>query len=547
MRHSGFRGAALCLSSTNDTERGLASRAMSQSVQISMRDKLERLAAAREASEQGGGTVRIAAQHAKGKLSARERLDVLLDEGSFVEIDRYVTSRVVSEDEAPIYGDGVVTGHGRIEGRLVYVFSQDFTVFGGSLSEAHAAKICKIMDLALRNGAPVIGLNDSGGARIQEGVVSLGGYADIFLRNTLASGVIPQISAILGPCAGGAVYSPAITDFIYMVRGTSYMFVTGPNVVKTVTHEDVTMEALGGADTHAGTSGVAHFACDSELACLQHIRDLFKYVPSNNVDDPPRGTGRDADDRREESLISVIPENPNKPYDMREVITRVMDDGVFYEVQPDYAANILIGFAHLGGQSVGIVANQPAVLAGVLDINASMKAARFVRFCDCFNIPLVTFEDVPGFLPGVSQEHNGIIKHGAKLLFAYCEATVPKLTVITRKAYGGAYDVMSSKHIRGDYNVAWPTAEIAVMGPKGAVEILYRKEIADADDPQAALDARVNEYTEKFANPYIAAARGYVDDVIDPRETRPRLIEALRSLRGKRDRNPAKKHGNLPL
>jgi propionyl-CoA carboxylase beta chain len=512
-----------------------------------MRDKLERLAVARDASEQGGGAARIAQQHAKGKLSARERLDVLLDEGSFVEIDRFVTSRSLSEGETPVYGDGVVTGHGRIEGRLVYVFSQDFTVFGGSLSEAHAAKICKIMDLAVRNGAPVIGLNDSGGARIQEGVVSLGGYADIFLRNTMASGVIPQISAILGPCAGGAVYSPAITDFIYMVKGTSYMFVTGPNVVKTVTHEDVTMEQLGGADTHAATSGVAHFACDSELACLQHIRELFRFVPSNNVEDPPRGAGRDARDRREESLLDVVPENPNKPYDMREVIGRVVDDGYFYEVQPDYAANILVGFAHLGGHSVGIVANQPAVLAGVLDINASLKAARFVRFCDCFNIPLVTFEDVPGFLPGVAQEHGGIIKHGAKLLYAYCEATVPKLTVITRKAYGGAYDVMSSKHIRGDYNVAWPTAEIAVMGPKGAVEILYRKEIAEAEHPQAALDARVAEYTEKFANPYIAAARGYVDDVIDPRDTRPRLIEALESLRGKRDKNPPKKHGNLPL
>ncbi|MCA2990435.1 acyl-CoA carboxylase subunit beta [Gemmatimonas sp.] len=512
-----------------------------------MRDKLDRLAGAREASELGGGAARIAQQHAKGKLSARERLDVLLDDGSFVELDRFVTSRTLGEGESPIYGDGVVTGHGRVEGRLVYVFSQDFTVFGGSLSEAHAAKICKIMDLALLNGAPVIGLNDSGGARIQEGVVSLGGYADIFLKNTLASGVIPQISAILGPCAGGAVYSPAITDFIYMVKGTSYMFVTGPNVVKTVTHEDVTMEQLGGADTHAGTSGVAHFACDSELACLQHIRELFRYVPSNNVEDPPRGAGRDPSDRREASLLDVVPDNPNKPYDMREVITRIVDDGHFYEVQPDYAANILVGFAHLGGHSVGIVANQPAVLAGVLDINASLKAARFVRFCDCFNIPLVTFEDVPGFLPGVAQEHGGIIKHGAKLLYAYCEATVPKLTVITRKAYGGAYDVMSSKHIRGDYNVAWPTAEIAVMGPKGAVEILYRREIAEAADPQAALDARVAEYTEKFANPYIAAARGYVDDVIDPRETRPRLIEALATLRGKRDRNPPKKHGNLPL
>ena len=512
-----------------------------------MREKLERLAVARDAAEQGGGAARLAVQHAKGKLSARERLDVLLDEGSFSEIDRFVTSRSVAEGETPIYGDGVVTGYGRIEGRLVYVFSQDFTVFGGSLSESHAAKICKIMDLAVKNGAPVIGLNDSGGARIQEGVVSLGGYADIFLRNTLASGVIPQISAILGPCAGGAVYSPAITDFIYMVRGSSFMFVTGPNVVKTVTHEDVTMEKLGGADTHAGTSGVAHFACDSELACLQQIRELFRFVPSNNVDDPPRGAGRDPHDRRDEGLLDVVPDNPNKPYDMHDVIGRIVDDGEFYEVMPDFAGNILIGFAHLGGFSVGIVANQPAVLAGVLDINASMKAARFVRFCDCFNIPIVTFEDVPGFLPGVAQEHGGIIKHGAKLLYAYCEATVPKLTVITRKAYGGAYDVMSSKHIRGDFNVAWPTAEIAVMGPKGAVEVLYRKEIADSSDPAAATDARVNEYTEKFANPYIAAAYGYVDDVIDPRDTRPRLISVLDTLRGKRDRNPPKKHGNLPL
>ena len=510
-----------------------------------MREKLDRLARARAAAEQGGGAARLAAQHKKGKLSARERLDVLLDEGSFVEFDRYVTSR--DETDEPIYGDGVVTGYGKIDGRIVYVFSQDFTVFGGSLSEAHAAKICKMMDHAVRNGAPVIGLNDSGGARIQEGVVSLGGYADIFLRNTLASGVVPQISAILGPCAGGAVYSPAITDFIYMVRGTSYMFVTGPNVVKTVTHEDVTMEELGGADTHAAISGVAHFACESELACLQHIRELFRYVPSNNVDDAPFGHSVDAHDRRDDALLDVIPDNPNKPYDMHDVIRRVVDDGVFYEVQPEYAGNILVGFAHLGNNSVGIVANQPAVLAGVLDINASLKAARFVRFCDCFNIPIVTFEDVPGFLPGTTQEHGGIIKHGAKLLYAYCEATVPKLTVITRKAYGGAYDVMSSKHIRGDYNVAWPTAEIAVMGPKGAVEIIYKKEIAESNSPDTALDERVAEYTEKFANPYIAAARGYVDDVIDPRDTRPKLIGALEMLRGKRDRNPPKKHGNLPL
>jgi propionyl-CoA carboxylase beta chain len=512
-----------------------------------MREKLDRLAAASVAAEQGGGAERLAAQHAKGKLSARERLDVLLDEGTFTELDRFVTSRSLGEGEAPIYGDGVVTGYGRIDGRLVYVFSQDFTVFGGSLSEAHAGKICKVMDLAMRNGAPVIGLNDSGGARIQEGVVSLGGYADIFLRNTMASGVIPQISAILGPCAGGAVYSPAITDFIYMVRKTSYMFVTGPNVVKTVTHEDVTMEQLGGADTHASTSGVAHFAHDSELESLHAIRQLFRFIPSNNVDDAPRGAGTDPATRRDEALVDLVPDHPNQPYDMRDVLRRIVDDGDFYEVQPDYAANILVGFAHLGGQSVGIVANQPAVLAGVLDIDASLKAARFVRFCDCFNIPIITFEDVPGFLPGVTQEHGGIIKHGAKLLYAYCEATVPKLTVITRKAYGGAYDVMSSKHIRGDVNLAWPTAEIAVMGAKGAVDILYRKEIASADDPAAAMDARVAEYTEKFANPYNAAARGYVDDVIDPRDTRPRLIDALQTLRGKRDRNPPRKHGNLPL
>ena len=512
-----------------------------------MAEKLALLERRRAESELGGGAERLAAQHAKGKLSARERLDVLLDEGSFVEIDRFVTARSVENGGDPIYGDGVVTGYGRVNGRLVYVFSQDFTVFGGSLSEAHAARICKVMDLAVRNGAPVVGLNDSGGARIQEGVVSLGGYADIFLRNTLASGVVPQISAILGPCAGGAVYSPAITDFIYMVRGTSYMFVTGPNVVKTVTHEDVTMEELGGADTHASTSGVAHFTHDSEVECLTAIRDLFRYIPSNNLDDPPRGAGTDPRDRRDEEMLDIVPDNPNKPYDMHDVIRRVVDDGEFYEVQPNYAANIICGFAHLGGYSVGVVANQPAVLAGVLDIGASVKAARFIRFCDAFNIPIVTLEDVPGFLPGVGQEHGGIIKHGAKLLYAYCEATVPKLTVITRKAYGGAYDVMSSKHIRGDYNVAWPTAEIAVMGPKGAVEILYRKEIAASDDPAAATDARIEEYRERFAHPYIAAGRGYLDDVIDPRETRPRLISALDTLQGKRDSNPPRKHGTMPL
>jgi propionyl-CoA carboxylase beta chain len=516
---------------------------------MTMREKLELLERRVGESELGGGERRLAAQHKKGKLSARERLDLLLDEGSFVEFDRFVTHRsdAFGAGEEVYYGDGVVTGYGRIEGRLVYVFSQDFTVFGGSLSETHAEKICKIMDLAVRNGAPVIGLNDSGGARIQEGVVSLGGYADVFLRNTLASGVVPQISAILGPCAGGAVYSPAITDFTYMVRGSSYMFVTGPNVVKTVTHEDVTMEELGGADTHAATSGVAHFACDSEPECLQHIRELFRFIPSNNLDDPPRGRGTDPRDRRDETLLDVVPDNANKPYDMHEVIRRVVDDQEFYEVHRDYAGNIICGFAHLGAFSVGIVANQPAVLAGVLDISASLKAARFIRFCDAFNIPIVTFEDVPGFLPGVAQEHGGIIKHGAKLLYAYCEATVPKLTVITRKAYGGAYDVMSSKHIRGDFNVAWPTAEIAVMGPKGAVEILFRKEISESSDPAAATDAKIEEYRDKFAHPYIAAARGYLDDIIDPRDTRPALIDALESLQNKRDKNPPKKHGNIPL
>ncbi len=521
---------------------GLASRRYLS--RMSMTEKLELLARRSASAELGGGPERLAAQHAKGKLSARERLDVLLDEGSFVEMDRFVTARSGATDA---YGDGVVTGYGRVEGRLVYVFSQDFTVLGGSLAEAHAQKICKIMDHAVRNGAPVIGLNDSGGARIQEGVVALGAYADIFLRNTLASGVVPQISAILGPCAGGAVYSPAITDFIYMVRGTSYMFVTGPNVVRTVTHEDVTMEALGGADTHAGTSGVAHFACDSEIACLTQIRELFRFVPSNNLADGPRGSGTDPHDRRDESLLDIVPDNPNKPYDMLDVIRRIVDDGTFYEVHRDYAQNILCGFAHLGGTSVGIVANQPSVLAGVLDIAASMKGARFIRFCDAFNIPIVTFEDVPGFLPGVAQEHGGIIRHGAKLLYAYCEATVPKLTVITRKAYGGAYDVMSSKHIRGDFNVAWPTAEIAVMGPKGAVEIIYRKEIAEAADPVGATDAKVEEYRQQFANPYMAAAWGYVDDIIDPRDTRPRLIDALSTLAGKRLKNLPRKHGNIPL
>jgi propionyl-CoA carboxylase beta chain len=507
---------------------------------MSMREKLELLQQKRAESEQGGGADRNATQHQKGKMTARERLDVLLDPGSFVELDRFVTHRATDFGlaEQKILGDGVVTGWGRVEGRIVYVYSQDFTVFGGSLSEAHAEKICKVMDLAVRNGAPVVGLNDSGGARIQEGVVSLGGYADIFLRNTLASGVVPQISAILGPCAGGAVYSPAITDFVFMVRGISYMFVTGPSVVKTVTHEEVDFERLGGADVHGGTSGVAHFVHDSELESLTAVRTLLSYLPSNNLDEPPVRPSDDPSDRRDEELLDIVPDEPAKPYDMHDVIRRVVDGGTFFEVQRDYAGNLLTGFARLGGRPVGIVANQPSNLAGVLDIAASQKGARFIRFCDAFNVPLVTFEDVPGFLPGVAQEHGGIIKHGAKLLYAYCEATVPKLTVITRKAYGGAYTVMNSKHVRGDYNVAWPTAEIAVMGPKGAVEILYKDE---------ATEEKANEYRDKFAHPYQAAARGYLDDIIDPRDTRPRLIEALTTLATKRDRNPSRKHGNIPL
>jgi propionyl-CoA carboxylase beta chain len=516
---------------------------------MSMHEKLQQLQQLQNQAEQGGGAERVKAQHERGKLSARERLDLLLDEDSLVELDRFVTHRSSNFglEGQKFLGDGVVTGYGTISGRLVYVFSQDFTVFGGSLAEAHAEKIVKVMDMAMKTGAPVIGLNDSGGARIQEGVVSLGGYADIFLRNTLASGVVPQISAILGPCAGGAVYSPAITDFVYMVRGTSYMFVTGPNVVKTVTHETIDMEGLGGADVHAGTSGIAHFACDSELECLQSIRRLFDFIPQNNLEEAPRRDSPDPADRADEELLQIVPDEPSKPYDMHDVIRRIVDDGDFYEVHADFAQNILVGFAHLGGYSVGIVANQPAVLAGVLDINSSVKGARFVRFCDAFNIPLVVFEDVPGFLPGVAQEHGGIIRHGAKLLFAFCEATVPRLTVITRKAYGGAYDVMNSKHIRGDLNFAWPTAEIAVMGPKGAVEILFRKEIADADDAESATRAREQQYRDQFAHPYEAASRGFIDDVIDPRQTRARLISGLDMLRTKRESNPRKKHGNIPL
>ncbi|MFW5905193.1 MAG: acyl-CoA carboxylase subunit beta [bacterium] len=514
-----------------------------------MDERLKELEELRRRALEGGGEERVRRQHEKGKLSARERLDLLLDEDSFVELDRFVTHRSTDFglEKKKILGDGVVTGYGTIHGRLVYVFSQDFTVFGGSLSEAHAEKIVKLQELALENGAPLIGLNDSGGARIQEGVVSLGGYADIFLRNTLASGVVPQISVVLGPCAGGAVYSPAITDFVFMVRGVSYMFVTGPDVVRTVTHEEIDMEGLGGADVHASRSGVAHFAHGSEPESLEAVRELVRYLPQNNTQRPPRGAGEPPPEDAADRLLALVPDNPNKPYDMTEVIAAVVDGGRFLQVHERYAENLVVGFAHLGGHAVGVVANQPAVLAGVLDIDASVKGARFVRFCDAFNIPLVVFEDVPGFLPGVGQEHGGIIRHGAKLLYAFSEATVPRLTVITRKAYGGAYDVMNSKHIRGDLNLAWPTAEIAVMGPKGAVEILYRREIAEADDPEAATRERIEEYREKFANPYIAASRGFVDDVIDPRETRDRLISGLDMLENKRDSNPPSKHGNIPL
>lgn len=512
-------------------------------------EKIKRLHEMREKALEGGGRERIDQQHKKGKLSARERINLLLDPGSFEEIGAFVEhrSRDFGLDKQKYLGDGVITGYGTINGRPVVVFSQDFTVFGGSLSEAHAEKICRIMDHALKIGVPVIGLNDSGGARIQEGVVSLGGYADIFLRNTLASGVVPQISAILGPCAGGAVYSPAITDFVVMVQQTSYMFVTGPNVVKTVTHEDVTHEELGGAVTHATKSGIAHFATENEVECFDRIKKLLSFLPSNNVDDPPVVEITDPIDRQDEALNAIVPESPNKPYDMREVIRGIVDNGDFFEVHELYAQNILVGFARLGGRPVGIVANQPAVLAGVLDIDSSIKGARFVRFCDAFNIPLVVFEDVPGFLPGTDQEWRGIIKNGAKLLYAFCEATVPRVTVITRKAYGGAYDVMNSKHIRGDLNYAWPSAEIAVMGVKGAVEIIFRKEIEKAASREAAIEEKVEEYRAKFANPYIAASRGYVDEVIEPKETRSKLIRALQFLENKVDQNPRKKHGNIPL
>jgi acetyl-CoA carboxylase carboxyltransferase component len=516
---------------------------------MSENPKIQKLRETKMKSRQGGGLERIEAQHQRGKLTARERIDLLLDKGSFREIDAFKTHRSTEFglDSQKFLGDSVVTGWGTIDGRLVYVFSQDFTVIGGSLGEAHAQKICKVMDMALKNGAPIIGLNDSGGARIQEGVDSLGGYADIFLRNTLASGVIPQISVIMGPCAGGAVYSPALTDFIFMVRNSSYMFVTGPDVVKAVTHETVSFEDLGGASVHAEKSGVCHVAADSEADTLYLVRKLLSYLPQNNMEDPPFLNTGDDPLRMEDALDRIVPDDPSKPYDIKNVIHLLVDDGQFFEIHENFATNIVVGFARLGGHSVGIVANQPAVLAGVLDIDSSEKGARFVRFCDAFNIPIITLEDTPGFLPGTGQEHGGIIRSGAKLLYAYCEATVPKITVVTRKAYGGAYCVMSSKHIRGDVNLAWPTAEIAVMGPDGAVNIIFRKELEKAEDPVQRKAELVAEYREKFANPYIAAERGYLDDIIEPRETRQRLINALEMLSNKRDSNPAKKHGNIPL
>src|SRR2546422_734325 len=521
----------------------------SKQQQKQSKSKLELLKERSLKAEAGGGAARVEKQHAANKLTARERIEFLLDENTFEEFDKLVVHR--SHDfglEEQMYpGDGVVTGHGLIDGRRVFVFAQDFTIFGGSLSETHAEKVCKVMDLAMKVGTPIIGLNDSGGARIQEGVLSLGGYADIFLRNTLASGVVPQISCTMGPCAGGAVYSPAITDFNIMVKDTSYMFITGPEVIKTVTHEDVTKEELGGAATHSRKSGVAHFAADSDEHALRMVRELLSFIPSNNVDDPPRIAPTDSADRVESKLNSIVPEASNQPYDIREVIDLVVDGGYFFEAHRDYAPNIVVGFARLDGRPVGIVANQPAYLAGVLDIDSSIKGARFVRFCDCFNIPIVTFEDVPGFLPGISQEHGGIIKHGAKLLFAYAEATVPKVTVITRKAYGGAYCVMGSKHIRTDINFAWPSAEIAVMGAEGAVGVLYRREISEASDKESARRSRIVELEEKFASPYVAAERGFIDEVIEPAQTRPKLIRALALLENKRDTNPPRKHGNIPL
>ncbi|NLG27234.1 MAG: acyl-CoA carboxylase subunit beta [Chloroflexi bacterium] len=516
---------------------------------MSAADQIDKLRRLREESRMGGGASAIDAQHGKGKLTARERLALLLDDNSFQELDALVTHHVTDFglDKKVFLGDGVVTGYGTINGRLTYVYAQDFTVMGGSLGQAQAAKIVKVQDLALKNGAPLIALNDSGGARIQEGILSLGGYGDIFMRNTLASGVVPQISVMVGPCAGGAVYSPALTDFVFMVKDTSHMFITGPEVVKAVTHEDVTFDQLGGAVAHAQTSGVAHFAAESESACLQLVRKLLTYLPQNNLEDPPHIASSDDPARADAELDRLVPESPNEPYDIRQVITRVADPGSLFEVHEQYARNMVVGFARLAGMTVGVVANQPAVLAGALDINASDKAARFVRFCDAFNIPIITFVDVPGFMPGLAQEHGGIIRHGAKLIYAYCEATVPKLAVITRKAYGGAYIVMSSRHVGSDLNLAWPGAELAVMGPDGAVNIIYRKELATAPDPAATRAELVADYKAKFANPYLASSYGYVDAVIEPHETRGALAQGLQMLQNKRDRNPQKKHGNMPL
>jgi propionyl-CoA carboxylase beta chain len=514
---------------------------------MSLEEMLEELRRKNVLAMEGGGSKRIDTQHAQGKLTARERIELLLDPNTFVELDRFVQHRCSDFELEKYLGDGVITGYGQINRRLVYVFAQDFTIFGGSLSEAYASKICKIMDHAARNGAPIIGLNDSGGARIQEGVQSLAGYADIFLRNTLCSGVVPQISAIMGPCAGGAVYSPAITDFILMVKDTAYMFVTGPDVIKTVTHEEVTKEDLGGAMTHNERSGVAHFAADDEQECLRLIRELLSFVPQNNMEDPPAISPKDSPRRTDETLNTLVPDTPTKPYDMRQVIKRVVDSGEFFEIQEHYAKNIVIGFARMNGRSIGIVANQPTVLAGCLDINSSVKGARFVRFCDAFNIPILTFVDVPGFLPGTNQEYGGIIKHGAKLLYAFAEATVPKVTVITRKAYGGAYDVMASKHIRADINFAFPTAEIAVMGPDGAVNIIFRKELNKSEDPDRTKSELVANYRSRFATPYKAAELGYIDEVILPQDTRPKVIQAFEMLKNKRDSNPPRKHGNIPL
>ncbi len=513
------------------------------------KDKLEELKKIKLNAMQGGGESRLEAQHKRGKLTARERIHLLLDKGTFEEMDMFVRhqSKDFGLENQRYYTDGVVTGTGLIEGRPVCVFSQDFTILGGSLAEYHAKKICKIMDLAMNNGLPVIGINDSGGARIQEGVVSLGGYADIFLRNTLASGVVPQISAIVGPCAGGAVYSPAITDFIFMVDKISHMFITGPNVIKAVTNEDVTFDELGGAHTHAVKSGVCHFVAENELECFQNIRKLVSYIPQNNMEIAPAIPFDLSKEKEVEELDNFIPDNPNKPYDMKDLISKLIDDDSFFEVHKDYAENIIVGFGRIAGRSIGIVANQPLVLAGVLDLNSSIKGARFVRFCDAFNIPLLVLEDVPGFLPGTDQEWRGVIRHGAKLLYAFCEATVPKITVIIRKAYGGAYDVMNSKHVRGDINLAWPSAEIAVMGAKGAAEIIFKKEIDEADDKQAMLDKKIEEFTEKFANPYLAAERGYIDDIIEPRVTRKKLIYYFNLIENKVDFNPRKKHGNIPL